>query len=161
MKRLLIIMRHAQAGWPDGVSDHDRPLTARGHRDAPRVGALIASRGYTPQVVISSDANRTTETWYGLMEQLPGLEPRFTRSLYLSGLVPIRQVVEGCDDATTNLLLLGHNPGFSMTASWLTGTDIELQTAYAAVMSCEGSTWAATMKVGRWKLLEVLTPTSR
>lgn len=161
MNRALILMRHAQAGWPDGVSDHDRPLTTRGQRDAPRVGALIASRGYTPQAVISSDATRTTETWYGLLEHLPDLEPRFTRDLYLTGLVSIRQVLEACPDSTTRLLLLGHNPGFSMTASWLTGADIELQTAYAAVLGCEGPTWASTMKVGRWKLLELLTPTTR
>ena len=29
--RRLLVVRHAKAGYPDGVSDFDRPLTERGH----------------------------------------------------------------------------------------------------------------------------------
>jgi phosphohistidine phosphatase len=37
MKRL-ILMRHAKSSWDDDdQSDHDRPLSPRGARDAPRM----------------------------------------------------------------------------------------------------------------------------
>ena len=44
MKRL-ILLRHAKSDYPDGVSDHERPLAPRGQRDAPRMGREIARRG--------------------------------------------------------------------------------------------------------------------
>ncbi|MGQ3295308.1 MAG: SixA phosphatase family protein, partial [Shinella sp.] len=37
MKRLLLL-RHAKSAWPEGVEDHDRPLSDRGRRDAPCMG---------------------------------------------------------------------------------------------------------------------------
>lgn len=160
MRRRLIIMRHAKSAWNSAAqSDHDRPLNSRGRRDAPHIGRLIRDRGYTPAMVVSSDATRTRETWDGLMEALPAsLQPRFTESLYLSGLAAIRQVIEGVPAAVDSLLLLGHNPGFSLAASWLTGDEIELKTAFAAVLEAEGATWAETMRIGRWKLADLLTP---
>ena len=49
MKRL-ILLRHAKSDYPDGVSDHERPLAPRGQRDAPRMGREIARRGLQPRV---------------------------------------------------------------------------------------------------------------
>lgn len=160
MKRRLIIMRHAKSAWNTAAqSDHERPLNSRGRRDAPHLGRLVRDRGYTPARVISSDATRTRETWDGLMASMPDtLEPRFTETLYLSGLAAIRQIIETVADDVDSLLLLGHNPGFSLAASWLTGEEIELKTAYAAVLEAEGGTWADTLRIGRWRLVELLTP---
>ncbi len=39
----LILIRHAKSDYPPGVPDHDRPLNARGLRDAPRIGAWLAT----------------------------------------------------------------------------------------------------------------------
>lgn len=161
MKRRLIIMRHAKSAWNSGAhSDHERPLNSRGRRDAPHLGKLIAGRGYTPAMVVSSDATRTRETWDGLMQALPDLEPRFTDALYLSGLAAIRAEIGKIADDVPSLLILGHNPGFSMAASWLTGDDIELKTAFAAVLETEGHSWSETLKIGRWDLVDLLTPQS-
>ena len=161
--RRLIIMRHAKSAWNTGASsDHERPLNGRGRRDAPHLGRLIAARGFVPQVVVSSDSTRTRETWDGLMESMPpALEPRFTSMLYLSGLAEIRDEIGGLADEVTSALLLGHNPGFSLAASWLTGNDIELKTAFAAVLETEGARWSETLKLGRWRLRDLLTPHSR
>jgi len=163
MKRRLIVMRHAKSSWSSGAQgDHERPLNDRGQRDAPVIGELLVARGWVPERVISSDAVRTRETWDGLMASMPSLEPRFTPSLYLAGLSAVRAALTELEDDVTSALLLGHNPGFSLVASWLTGDEIELKTAYAAVMECEGEpSWAKSMRLGAWDLVEVLTPTSR
>ena len=69
MHRRLIIMRHAKSSWTSGaLSDHERPLNARGIRDAPRVGAALVKRGWLPQLVLSSDSERTRETFAGMSE---------------------------------------------------------------------------------------------
>lgn len=163
MKRRLIVMRHAKSAWnTNAQSDHERPLNSRGKRDAPHLGRLIRDRGYTPAMVVSSDSTRTRETWDGLMESMPDdLEPRFTHALYLSGLAAIRTEVSKTPDDVDSLLLLGHNPGFSLAASWLSGDELELKTAFAAVLEAEGDTWTELLKLGRWTLVDLLTPQSR
>lgn len=162
MKRRLILMRHAKSAWNTGAhGDHERPLNLRGRRDAPHLGQLIAARGLVPAMVISSDATRTRETWDGLLESMPeDLEPRFTDALYLSGLAAIRAEIEAVPDAVPSLLMLGHNPGFSMAAGWLSGQEIELKTAFAAVLEAESATWSETLKLGYWRLADLLTPQS-
>ena len=59
MERRLIVMRHAKSSWKnESLRDHERPLNKRGRRDAPRIGEELASLGWVPQRVISSDATR-------------------------------------------------------------------------------------------------------
>src|SRR5690606_13880745 len=59
----LIVLRHAESAWPADTADHDRPLDARGRSDARVVGQRLRALGWTPGVVLSSDARRARETW--------------------------------------------------------------------------------------------------
>ena len=36
--RTLLIVRHAKSDWEAGAPDHERPLNARGRREAPELG---------------------------------------------------------------------------------------------------------------------------
>lgn len=162
MRRRLIVMRHAKSAWNTSAQgDHERPLNARGQVDAPRLGELIVARGYTPSRVISSDAVRTRETWDGMMAAMHDVEARFTPTLYLAGLTAVRQVIADLPDAVESVLLLGHNPGFSLAASWLCGGEIELKTAHAAVLEVQCKAWKDALRIGACTLVEVLTPESR
>jgi phosphohistidine phosphatase len=84
MTRTLILIRHAKSDWDDpALSDHDRPLNARGQLSAPRIGAWLAERGVTPDAVLCSTALRTRETWDGIATHLPEApEPVFSHGLY-------------------------------------------------------------------------------
>ena len=60
----LILMRHAKSSWDSpGLDDHERPLNGRGCRSAKAIGAWLNDHGYLPDLVLSSDAERTRETW--------------------------------------------------------------------------------------------------
>ena len=86
--RRLILMRHAKSSWAiDGQEDHQRPLNKRGRRDAPRVAAALAARDWLPDFVVSSDAERTRQTW-AEMNSAFSLDcgVRWTRDLYLAAL---------------------------------------------------------------------------
>jgi len=122
------------------------------------MGELLVTHDLVPDQVISSDSTRTRETWQGMSAAMPDLEPVFTRRLYLSGLDDIAEVVLGLDNEMETALLLGHNPGFSMAAGWLSGQPVELKTAYAAVMESEISRWEDAFRPGIWRLTTVLTP---
>ena len=61
MKRL-VVMRHAKSDWSSGAStDHARPLNQRGRREAPITAARLATLGWAPDRVSSSDSQRTRE----------------------------------------------------------------------------------------------------
>ncbi|MCA9538180.1 MAG: histidine phosphatase family protein [Myxococcales bacterium] len=152
-------MRHAKAAWANGQQgDHDRPLDAVGQGEAARVGALLAARGHHPQQVISSDAVRTRETWAALADLLPDTPVTFSTALYLGGLDVVRKAISAQGDAVDCLLLLGHNPGLSLAAGWLIGSELELGTAYACVLRADADTWTAALRFGGFKLAEILTP---
>ena len=67
----LILLRHAKSGWADGGRDFDRPLSARGERDAPEMAARLAA-GSTdaPVVLLLTDLMMPGETGLDLLQHL-------------------------------------------------------------------------------------------
>jgi phosphohistidine phosphatase len=62
MKRL-VFLRHAKSSWDSGAaSDHDRPLAARGRRDAPLMGKAAKRAKLDLDLVVCSTATRARET---------------------------------------------------------------------------------------------------
>lgn len=162
MKRRLVLLRHAKSDWSGGYGDHARPLNERGRRSAPDVGEQIAALGWRPDVVVSSDATRTTETWQLMADAFPGVEPTFSRRLYLPSVSTITQVIGGLPEEAATAMLIGHNPGFSEAASWLCGRDVDLKTAHAALLETDRPTWAdAARDREGWRLVDVVQPTTR
>ena len=61
--RTLLVLRHAKSSWNDSaLGDHQRPLNERGERDAPLVGERLRRQKLTPDLIISSDAERAQMT---------------------------------------------------------------------------------------------------
>jgi len=49
--KTLFLVRHAKSSWKEaGLADRERPLSGRGKRDAPRMGALLARRDARPEL---------------------------------------------------------------------------------------------------------------
>ena len=128
------MMRHAKSSWTSGAStDHARPLNKRGKKAAAAMGPALMARGWLPDRVISSDSTRTQETLRRMA--LPdGADVVFAPELYHGEIDDVRRAIGGQSDPMT-LLLLGHEPGWSASIAWLTGTQIELKTADAALLT--------------------------
>lgn len=115
----LILIRHAKSDYPPGVGDHERPLNARGMRDAPRIGAWLARRdpGAAKEVtcVLVSSARRAQLTWLLASSALgttasawiDHTEPRIYESQSRVLATVIGELRESCRSA----VLVGHNPG--------------------------------------------------
>ncbi len=163
MTRRLIVMRHAKSSWNSpGHSDHERPLNGRGRRDAPKIGAALVERGWTPELVLSSDAQRTRETFAGMSEFFPSaMEARYLPSFYHAGLGAAQGELPAVPDQVACLLVLGHNPGWEDLVDWLAGEDIVMKTANAALLSLDLESWSAALQPGKWKLEDVIRPRER
>ncbi|MGE5827068.1 MAG: SixA phosphatase family protein [Micromonosporaceae bacterium] len=115
----LVLLRHAKTANPEGVPDVSRPLTQRGHADAAAAGAWLDQRGYTPDVVICSPAQRTRQTWHGVALSLPaGAQVSYPDEAYLADADDLLELVCSVAAAGT-LLLIGHNPAVSALSSRL------------------------------------------
>ena len=160
MKRL-ILMRHAKSAWnTDAKTDHERPLNARGIKDAPRIAGAIAERGWQPQLVLSSDSKRTQETWRRMekaFDKFPLVT--FLPSLYHSGIGDIQEAIEFIHPDTQTILILGHNPGWSNACGWLSGTYIEMKTATAILMTSPEESWQKAIQTpSSWNIEHILHP---
>ena len=158
MTRRRIVMRHAKSSWGSATCpDHERPLNDRGRNDAPRVGAALVERGWVPDLVLSSDAQRTRETFAGLSEAFPGeVEARFLSSFYLAGPGAAAGEVSEVAGDVACLLLLGHNPGWESLVEELSGEDIIMKTATAALLAMDLEDWGGAIQPGKWTLKDVI-----
>ncbi|MDQ0395151.1 SixA phosphatase family protein [Labrys monachus] len=117
--RRLILLRHAKSAYPDGVTDHERPLAARGQRDAPVIGKEMARRGLSPDHVVISTARRTRET-FNLVEPFLGQHTaHYERAVYEAPIDAILRVIRAIGPEVASLMIIGHNPGLERTASHL------------------------------------------
>lgn len=142
--RTVLIIRHAKARrgdrWPD---DHDRPLSGRGRRDAPRVGALVASQGLAPDLIVCSTARRARATARRVRRgggfDCP-LEQR--DDLYMAGAAAILDVVRSWPPGSARVMLVGHNPGLEELLAMLTGAAETLPTCAVARVDLDVESWS-------------------
>ncbi|MDB5444876.1 MAG: sixA [Phenylobacterium sp.] len=113
----LILFRHAKAETdaPSG-DDFDRPLAARGRREAHEMAEQLAALGFRPGLAVVSPALRTRETWEALNEALPGGAVRFERELYNADAGAIRKLAERAGEGQGTVIVVGHNPGLQELA---------------------------------------------
>lgn len=124
MVRNLYLIRHADAeDLQSGMKDIDRSLTRTGFRNAANAGQFLAGKNVNVQAFLSSTAQRARQTTETIADQLKyGMEQiTFTEEIYeASTRILFRLVTELPKEAST-VIMLGHNPGLTFLAEYLTG----------------------------------------
>lgn len=111
--RKLTIIRHAKSSWKDfGASDFDRKLNKRGRKDAPAMGAYMASSSINPDLILCSAALRTKET-LELLKESAGFssEIQILEQLYLIGKPQLIKLLSKSSDDYNHICVIAHNPG--------------------------------------------------
>lgn len=154
----LIIMRHAKSSWDSPApTDHGRPLNERGRRDAPAMAQALIERDWVPNLVLSSDSQRTRETWSLMSPEFGAeIEVRWRPEFYLGGATELVNALEEQGD-TDCVLVLGHNPGWEHAASYLSGVHLGMTTANCVLLEADGE-WRDVMQPGAWTLVEHVRP---
>ena len=109
----LYVLRHAKSARPEGVTDHERPLAARGREAAPVMGAFMRLERYVPDKVLVSTAVRTQETYQLLNATLKGPAPILTKAIYEADWRDLLGLCHNMETECRALMLVGHNPGLA------------------------------------------------
>jgi len=143
--RNLMIMRHGKSDWDtDAQSDHARPLANRGVLSAERMGEVIRDLGTIPGLVISSTAVRARAT-AELARITGGWPSRLILEDDLYGASPrgALEVVERYAGDCERVMIVGHEPTWSMLIRQLTGGSCVVRTATVADIEIHASDWDA------------------
>lgn len=116
---MLWLLRHAEAA--DGTPDEDRPLTDHGIAQAEAAGRALARMGERISVCLTSPKLRAVQTAERVCAPL-GVEYRVEPAL-AGEPFDVRELTAGLDD----VLLVGHDPSFSLTLHDLTGTQVRMK----------------------------------
>ena len=144
MKRLLIL-RHAKSSWGDSsLDDWQRPLSPRGVRDAPGVGALLREHGIVPDLIVTSDAVRARATAQAVAEAA-GYEQEIIVDPRLYHATPddLVAVLQGLSDDAARAMIVGHNPGLEGLIERLAGERHDLPTAALVHLALPVDRWSA------------------
>ncbi|MGH1368085.1 MAG: SixA phosphatase family protein [Maritimibacter sp.] len=122
MTKRLILIRHAKSAWDDPfMSDHDRPLNARGRESATAIGGWLKKSGYDVKAALVSSAERTRETWDNLAAAANlSIAPDILPPLYLAEPDLMLNILK--DQSGDNIALIAHNPGIAYLAHGLLKT---------------------------------------
>jgi phosphohistidine phosphatase len=118
-REVIWLLRHGDAA--DGSPDAERPLTEKGERQARNAGKALKRLGVTIDVCLTSPKVRARETARIACEEL-GVE--WSEELALQG-GPFdpNEISAGIEE----LLLVGHDPDFSMAVHTLTGAQVRMK----------------------------------
>lgn len=156
--RTLLLMRHAKSDWEaDYRGDHERPLNERGVRSARAVGKALSSDGLAPNLVVTSTAVRARTT-AEIAAEAGGwdCEIKLDQRLYGSGADGVVRVASELPSVDT-LMLVGHQPTWSILVSVLAGERVEMKTATVAVLVFEIEDWAEIASI-QGSLHEMIHP---
>lgn len=164
--KTLLLMRHAKSSWNDeALSDHERPLNARGHRAARAIAPLVAA--WQPQWIGCSTAQRTRETLAPILTELTTTcDITLSSSFYESNEAAYLRQLRSLPGATNRALVIGHNPTLEGLCAALIGAaepqalarlNDKLPTGTLVALDCSIARWS-DLSGGCAHLMDVVRP---
>ncbi|MDO5735814.1 MAG: histidine phosphatase family protein [Propionibacteriaceae bacterium] len=149
----LLLMRHAKSDWSAaGLTDHDRPLNARGERDAPTMAKRLADAGVRPEIILTSTAVRARMTAEAQSTAL-GCELTLVPTLY--GASASTLMSHAARSGARTVMIVAHDPGMTdLTGDLSEGGISHMPTAAIATFTWQTDDWntAITVQPDSWSL---------
>jgi len=126
--KTLYLVRHAKSSWENALQrDFDRPLNERGLKSAPLMAELLKEKNVTPDIIVSSPANRAITT-AGIFAGILGYpEEKIMQNMeiYTGGSSALLQIVRALPDDCTSAALFGHNPVMTDFSNFMTDEHLD------------------------------------
>lgn len=135
----LTLARHAKSDWGDAsLDDFDRPLNARGLRDAPEMARRVLRSGVRPEVLLSSTALRARTTAEHFAAAF-GVELTERDDLYGAPAETLLEAARGT--GASEVMVVAHDPGMSELVSTLADREVRMTTCAVAVFTWHEGSW--------------------
>ncbi|MBY0476233.1 MAG: histidine phosphatase family protein [Chitinophagaceae bacterium] len=145
MKTLLLI-RHAKSSWDDPTqNDFDRPLNARGVKDAPMMAQRLMDKKIKIDAFISSPAKRAKKTCALFMDAFRAAENEMIlqSQLYLAEPVVFFDTISKIDAGVQHAAIFSHNNGITEFANQLSTARIDnMPTCSVFAVKADIENWA-------------------
>lgn len=155
--RTLVLLRHAKSDYPDGVGDHERPLAARGRREAALAGDWLRATLPPIDAVLCSTATRTRQTL-----ERTGIDAPVCYLDRLYDATPgtvideITKVAQRFAHPVGTLVVIGHEPAMSAVALGLAAAEDSDRRAAEDVAAKFPTSAIAVLRTERpWEQLEL------
>ncbi len=148
--KTLILVRHAKSSWDDpALADEERPLDARGERDAPKVGKRLAKAGAKPDLILSSPAKRALTTARVIAKELGYKRKKIVVDdrLYAAEADVVLDVIQRLGNEADSVMLFGHNPELTELAHRLSSKIKRMPTCAVAEFTFDVNSWSRIGKV--------------
>ena len=148
--KTLYLLRHAKSRRDDpSLSDRDRPLEARGERDAAKMGKRCLQTNRKPDLILSSPATRAVETAKLVAQSLnyKARDISIDDRLYAATKASLIAVIETLGDTLDRVMLVGHNPGLAELAHHFDSSVRLMPTCALAEFRFESASWAGLGQV--------------
>jgi phosphohistidine phosphatase len=124
--KTLYLLRHAKSSWKQPIDDHKRPLKKRGFKDSILVSNHIKTKVDSPELILTSDANRaqTTACYFKNAFNVSDDNFKTNKSLYDFGGKNVLEVIKSLDNSLEKVLIVGHNHALTSIANMLGDTGI-------------------------------------
>ncbi len=138
----IFVLRHAKSSWDNvNLSDHERPLTDRGIKDAAKLCAFVKKKGHKLDKVLCSTAKRAKETFDlsadGFNFEIDKIT--YTDKLYFGDVTDLIRDLRELDESLNNILIVGHNPTLHHLVELLANEKIDrFTTCNLAIFSYAG-----------------------
>jgi phosphohistidine phosphatase len=150
MAKQLIVVRHGKSDWAEsGMSDFDRPLNHRGHKNAVEMAERMSRKSLIPALIVSSPAKRalTTAQHFSTVWNMPNQNIQREPSIYDENTTALLKVVNKLNNDYDRIALFGHNPGLTDFINYLANTHLyNLPTAAVAVIDFPFDDWLLVSK---------------
>ncbi len=144
--KTLYLVRHAKSSWKyPNLDDFERPLNKRGRKSAPIMGKILKKLKVTPDLVISSPANRAAMTARIVAAAIsyPLENIRYSETMYEFSENALFHVVKQIDDSVNKAMVVGHNPALNGLANYVGDQPIgNIPTCGAICVELNISSWA-------------------
>ena len=158
--KTLLLLRHAKSGLKNSdLPDHERPLTKRGKKEAPKVGTYLKEIGLVPDLILSSTAKRAHDTAEAVADA-SGFEGQVElyQDLYMSDPTSYLDILRCMPDYANRVLVVGHNPDVEELLTLLTEVQEHMTTAALAVINLPISTWEELTEATDGSLQNIWVP---
>ena len=151
--KTIFLMRHGKAEDGYDKTDFERNLHPKGEKKTKKIAQYLMEKSYKPQKIITSAAHRTIQTSeiIGRALGMPDSDIIETKLLYLASADDMLTYIYGLDDQLSSVMIVGHNHGISVLASYLSDSDVGWMSTSAVV--------AVKIDAGKWEDLDVSTKT--